>query len=147
MGFAIPKHKYEHAKVVGKYTLVGMICFGAFGWLLTGTVSGVAWLAFAICLFFFIFYAAFGVVAGTLLGTERTRSPSPTPSGPIRDGSDAGHLQYQCEACGTVLSDWEINEFGSDYTCGECGHVLHNQQAAHKKVHDGWAWDEEEGLA
>lgn len=58
-------------------------------------------------------------------------------------GGDVGYLQYQCEQCGTVLEDWDIDGGGSSYRCSVCGHRLANQEAAGEKVFEGWAWDEE----
>lgn len=81
-------------------------------------------------------------------GGEQPRQSSGTLSRTDRGGGgDVGYLEYQCEGCNTVLDDWRIDETGTAYTCGECGYTLDNQRAAREKVDEGWAWDEDEGLA
>lgn len=74
--------------------------------------------------------------------SHQQRSDSGTPRGG-GGGGDAGYLQYQCEQCGTVLDDWNINATGSSYRCNVCGHRLADQKAAGDKYFEGWAWDEE----
>lgn len=99
---------------------------------------------------FGIFYGIITWILGKTFGTEEKQQSSEVSSPSVHGGGgggNVGYLEYQCERCGTVLDDWNINEMGAAYTCGECGYRLDNQEAAREKVDEGWAWDEEEGLA
>ncbi|WP_318568909.1 DC1 domain-containing protein [Salinigranum marinum] len=155
MAWKIAKRKYDRATTVGKLSVPGLIVSVAVASLTSGAVSLAGSLGGLLSLFGLAF-GAFGWLLGTVFGTERTRrfDASSQPGArstrgdvqPTR-GGDVGYLEYQCERCGTVLNDWNINEFGSEYTCGECGYALDDQRAAREKVDEGWAWDEEEGLA
>lgn len=145
----VQKREYERWMTILRYSVVGLIL----SFLVVTLEIGGLQLAGGIGGVISTFGILYGVIAWVLrngLGMEQKQQSTGTASRTTHgggSGGDVGYLEYQCERCGTVLDDWNIDEMGSSYTCGECGYHLDNQRAAREKVDEGWAWDEEEGLA